>query len=125
MIRIMIYSEVAAQRLLFRDSFLLVNDYRNRSSLFLRLCDFKKTRHQAKQQQQSSSAKAPIAENVMMADSLVRPATPGNPLLVPDPLLERVEVSLPGASVTLTVGAAVTIEPSVTSLEGLSIGFDG
>lgn len=121
----MIYSEVAAQRLLFRDSFLLVNDYRNRSSLFLRLCDFKKTRHQAKQQQQSSSAKAPIAENVMMADSLVRPATPGNPLLVPDPLLERVEVSLPGASVTLTVGAAVTIEPSVTSLEGLSIGFDG
>lgn len=66
-----------------------------------------------------------MAENVMMADSLVRPATPVNPLLVPDPLLERVEVSLPGATVTLIVGAAVTRELSVTSLEGLSIGFDG
>ena len=61
----------------------------------------------------------------MMADSLVRPATPGSPLLVPEPLLERVVVSLPGASVTLIVGAVVTCELSVTNLEGLSIGFDG
>ena len=92
---------------------------------FLLLCDFKNTKHHAKQQQHSSSAKAPTAENVMIADSLVNPLNPAKLFFeeVDEPAVDRVELSC--WVVTSAVGAEETTEDLASFIVGRSAGCDG
>lgn len=101
-------------------------DYKYRSVPFLLLCDFKNTKHHAKQQQHNSSAKAPTAENVMIADSLVNPLNPAKLFFeeVDEPAVERVVVLSDGL-VTFTVGEEETTEDLASFIVGRSFIVDG
>ena len=82
-----------------------------------------KIKHQAKQQQHSSSPKAPMAEKVMMADSLLRPAMPTKPTCVAVPALES--VVLPGGLDDWAEGEAVKSVDSSPVTEEFSLVDDG